>query len=114
MEAIQTFLSREFYNNAVQDYAIAVLILVGLSFVLMVVKQVALAVFKKLAHKTATDFDDILVKLLSKIGAPTFAVISLYLATYWLELEANVRALLNYALVTILTVRVVLLLQDLT
>ena len=113
MDSLEQFLSRQFFNNTIQDYAIATIILVGLVLLLAILKQVFLSRVGKLAEKTKTDFDDLVVNLLSKVGAPTFVVASIYVATLQLTLEENLRSIIRYVVVVVLTIRVVFLLQDL-
>lgn len=113
MEPFQSLLAREFLNNTVRDYLIAVLVLIGLVVVSMVTKQIAVSRLGKLAQKSKSDFDQLLVGLIRHIGAPTFVVISLYVATRSLQLEETVRSVIYYVFVIMLTIRVVLLVQDL-
>jgi small-conductance mechanosensitive channel len=112
MEEFQSLLDRQFLNNSIQAYVVSVGILIGLSCILMLGKYLTIHRFQALAKKTANDFDDLIVDLLSRIGPPTVVVISLYFSTFPLELAANVRSLVNYVVVVILTIRAVLLAQD--
>lgn len=100
------------FKNTVQDYAVALLtflvLLVGLSFA----KRVIVFHLGKLAAKTVSDFDDFIVMLLSRIGWPVFIVVSLYMAASGLVLPETARMLVRYAAVFVITIRSILLLQE--
>ncbi|MBL8012556.1 MAG: mechanosensitive ion channel family protein [Candidatus Omnitrophica bacterium] len=59
-----------------------------------------------------TDFGNLIVSLLSKIGMPVFSVVSLYFAILPLNLSETLRVFVRYALVIVVTIRVVVLLQE--
>ena len=113
MEALRAILDYQYFNNTVRDYAYSLLTLVGFLLSLMIGKQVLVSRLGALAQKTKTDLDDLLVGLLARIGPPTLIVISLYAATFSLELDENVRKIVNYSVVIALTLRGVVLLQEL-
>ena len=100
------------FNNTVKDYALAVFNLVALVIVLMLSKRLLVGRLGKLAAKTANDFDDFMVSLLAQVGAPVFIVTSLYFVTLPLHLEDQVRTIIRYVLIIIVTVRAVLVLQE--
>lgn len=87
--------------------------MVGLICLILVAKRFLVTNFRKIALKTKNDLDDLLVHLLSRVGAPTIVIVSLFVATFFLKLGPNVRAALKYALIIIVTIRIVLLAEDL-
>jgi small-conductance mechanosensitive channel len=112
MESFETLLEKQFLNNTVQDYLIAGGILVCLVLAFMIAKLITISYLGRFAKKTTNDFDDRLVDLVSHMGAPTFIVIGLYIATRSLALIDNVRMMINYVFVIVLTIKVVSMLQD--
>lgn len=112
METLKSWLELMVFNNTVRDYALAAFNLVALVIVLVLSKRLLVRHLGRLAAKTANDFDDFLVSLLAQVGAPVFIVTSLFLVTLPLHLEDQVRAIIRYALVVIVTVRAVLILQE--
>lgn len=112
LEAIKKWLEISFFDNTVKDYAIAVVTLVLMVFALMFTKRIIVAHFGRLALKTANDFDDFLVGLVAQIGAPVFIVVSLYMVTLPLHLGEQVRGVIRFALVIIVTIRAVLVIQE--
>ncbi len=112
IETLRTWLGISFFNNTVKEYAVAVGSLIFLVFVLTFSKRLIVSYFGKLAAKTDNDFDDFIVKLFSQLGAPVFIVVALSIVTVPLQLEDQVRAIIRYALVIIVTVRAVLMIQE--
>lgn len=100
------------FKNTVQDYAVALLTFLVLLVGLSLIKRVIVFQLGKLAAKTISDFDDFIVKILSKIGWPVFIVVSLYFAVSGLVLPETTRMLIRYAAVFAITIRSILLLQE--
>lgn len=99
-------------RNTVQEYVVAILTFLALLVSLSFVKRVIIFHLTKLAAKTISDFDDFIIILFSKIGWSVFIVISLYLAVSGLVLPESVRLLIRYAMIFVVTIRSILLLQE--
>ncbi|MBP9854335.1 MAG: mechanosensitive ion channel family protein [Candidatus Omnitrophica bacterium] len=112
MEQLNTILNLVIYQNTVQSYAFAIVTFLGLILGLSVFKKFLIKYLTKLAQKTTNHFDDIVVTLLSQIGLSAFSVISLYFATLPLILPESLRVFIRYALVIVVTIRSVLILQE--
>ncbi len=112
LDALQKWLEISVFDNTVKDYAIAVVSLALMVFVLMFLKRVFISHFGKLVAKTANDFDDFLVGMVAQIGAPVFIVVSLFIVTLPLHLGEQARSLIRFALVIIVTIRAVLMIQE--
>ncbi|MBI4308798.1 MAG: mechanosensitive ion channel family protein [Candidatus Omnitrophica bacterium] len=112
IDHLNTLLETMVFKNTIQDYAAALLaflaLLIGLSFA----KRVMVFHLGKLAARTVSDFDDFIVMLLSKIGWPVFIVVALYMAVSGLVLPETLRLLVRYAAVFVITIRSILLLQE--
>jgi small-conductance mechanosensitive channel len=100
------------FDNTVRDYALALFNLTTLVIVLMLLKSLFVRHLGKLAAKTTNDFDDFLVSLLAQVGAPVFIVTSLYFVSLSLHLGDQLRGVIRYALIIVLTIRFVFIFQE--
>jgi small-conductance mechanosensitive channel len=112
IEKFNIFLEMTFFQNTIQNYAIALLTFMVLLISFSFVKRFVVAHLGKLAARTVSDFDDLIVKLLSQIGWPVFIVISLHLAVSWLVISTPLRSFIRYAVIFVVTIRAILLLQQ--
>ena len=112
MEILKSWPELTLFNNTVRDYALAAFNLIALVIILMLSKRLVVRHLGKLAAKTANDFDDFIVSLLAQVGAPVFVAVSLYFVTLPLHMEEQVRAVIRYALVIVVTLRAIFILQD--
>lgn len=97
MNSTQEFLSREVWGNTVQDYFIALgVILVGLILV-RVFKRVMLNRFRIWASHSHTKVDDMIVRGLERFGLPIFSFAIIYWAINSLWLSAKAEKVLTVA-----------------
>jgi len=112
---LNTFLGYEIWNNSGQDYLTAlVMVFVGV-IVLKIFKNLVLLKLKKLAAKTSTDIDDLIINILNRMRWPLYFLISVYIAQQTLTLPSIVQQLFNYAMligVTYYIIRAILALLD--
>lgn len=108
---LDAFLRTEVFGNTVEAYAFALLVFLALLVTFSVGKRTMVHYLGKLAARTASDVDDFIVGLISRIGWPVMMVLSLYVSTASLVLPGTVRSLIRYAVVFVVTIRVLLLLQ---
>jgi small-conductance mechanosensitive channel len=76
----QNILQIDFWGNTGREYLIALGVFAGALIVLKITQMLILGRLKKLAEKTKTDLDDILIETISSIRPPFYFFISLYLA----------------------------------
>jgi len=107
-----SFLTTAIFQNTVQSYALSLLIFLILLIIFSIIKKTVITHLGKLATKTASDFDDLLLKLFSQIGWSVFIVVSLYIAVSGLILSDSLRSFIRYAVVFVVTIRAILLLQE--
>lgn len=97
------YLAKVYFGNSVNDYLIALAIFAGAIIVLRIFKFFILRRLKKIFAKTETDFDDLLIDTIDKLGWPFYAILSLYFALEFIQipqfLETGIRYLLILALV---------------
>ena len=73
------FLKEEYYNNTVQDYIIALaIILAGFVFV-RIFRGIVVSRLKKWSESTETIYDDLIIKTLERFGLPALN----FLVIYW-------------------------------
>lgn len=90
-------------NSVLGEYTTAALSFVISLVILYIVKNIILVRFDKLAKKTKTKFDDILIDSLEKIGWPFYFVLSLFVAMQFLTLPVVVEKGLNYFVLIVAT-----------
>ncbi len=112
MEQLNNIFNLVIYQNTIQSYVFAIVTFLGLLLALTILKRFLIKHLSRLAQKTVNDFDDFVVTLLSQIGLPVFSVVSLYFAALPLELSETIRVFIRYALVIVVTIRAVLLFQE--
>ncbi len=112
MERLNNILNLVIYQNTIQSYVFAIVTFLGLLLGLSVFKRIFIKHLSQLAQKTTNDFDDFIVTLLNQIGLPVLSVVSLYFASLPLELSETIRVFIRYALVIVVTIRSVLLFQE--
>jgi small-conductance mechanosensitive channel len=84
-DTVRDFLEREYYGNSMQRIAIALGVLIVGTIFLGVVKRVVLARLKKLAKRTETDLDDLLLDLGRRTSRIFLFAIALYVASHMIE-----------------------------
>lgn len=103
---LQEFLRREFAGNPVQDWIVALAILVGVVVVLGLVKQVVALRLKKIAERTPTDLDDLLVDLVRRTASFFLLTLAVFVARHWLTLNDDAKLYVGRALKVALWIQV--------
>jgi small-conductance mechanosensitive channel len=80
MEFLETLKALALWNNSAYDYAIALAIFIGLIIILKIFQVIILARLNKLALRTKTDLDDMLIEVFKTIKPPFYFFISIYFA----------------------------------
>ncbi len=96
-------LSQVFFGNRILDYIIA-LATIFLSWVFVkVVIRAVIKRLKKLAEKTTTQFDDLLVRILEKIVLPGLYVTCVYLGFKVLKMTSGIDVVINALQLVVIT-----------
>jgi len=95
MDIIEQLKNYELWNNTAYDYVLGVLIFIGLIIVLKIFQAFILSRLKKLAEKTKTDFDDVLIDIFRKVKPPFYFFISLYFGIKVLTLPDIVNTVID-------------------
>ena len=87
-------LSDTFYGNEVRSWLIALAVSAGVLLVLRLIEQVLIVRVQRLARKTQTMIDDIILGSLRKTKFLFLLVVAVFAGSLSLDLEPNVRAIL--------------------
>lgn len=100
-DILESFISKEilyqqYGQNFVVDYLSALIIFLLSIIALRIFKFVVISRLKALAKKTSIKYDDLLVKLVDKVGWPFYAVLSLYISIQALFLPDVISTAVQY------------------
>ena len=87
---LQEILKLVYYDNSVERWLLAFGIAIVLSIVLSIINKQLIRHFKSYAQRTHTDFDDLLVELLSKTSLILLFVFSLYIGSLFLNVNETI------------------------
>lgn len=104
MGLIELLRETTLYQNTAWDYVQASFLFIGAYAVLKFFQYLIVRHFKKLAEKTKTDFDDVVIQILRNIKPPLYTVVSLFIAYRTLTFGE----LVNDVIVVIFIVTVIL------
>jgi len=93
------FWQYEYLNNTVLSYAIALAALIILLIVFKIFQFTMLKRLSKLAEKTKTDIDDVLIKVVKSVRPPFYFFLAFYLALYFLTFHDVARKVINAILI---------------
>jgi len=96
---LQEFLSSTYYGNTGQEYLIAFAILAGLFIIFRLFNYSIIKKLKRIAEKTKTKWDDIIIDFLEGIHWFFYAYLALYLASLYLEVSTVIANWRNYILI---------------
>lgn len=93
---MENFLDQAFWGNTVKDYLISLIAFVIVALILWVFKRIFLNRLKKIAKKTKTEIDDVLIKCLQLINWPLYLAIALWVAFKFIYIAPNINKIYNY------------------
>jgi small-conductance mechanosensitive channel len=109
---MEEFLKKEYYENSIQNYLIAVGIILGGLLLLRLFRKSLLDRLRKWASTTETKFDDYLVSGVAKFGLPILNFVVIYIALRYLTLPERITHLVHNAWVVIFSFYAVRLLSS--
>jgi small-conductance mechanosensitive channel len=112
MEMLRWWGDRVYFDNTVRQYLVALITLVGSLLTMILAKRLWVIHLGRWAKRTPGDFDDLVVEQVGKIGSIVFLASSLFISVAPLELDPKLKTLIYRFLVIALTVRAVLMLQE--
>ncbi len=111
-------ISNQINLNEIDSYFTALIIFAISILILRIFKFVIIKKLKKIAEKTETKYDDILIDMIDKVGWPFYILIALYISFYYLEslqfgLSSEIKTILYYIIITIVVYYVVKIIHTL-
>jgi len=88
-----------FWGNAIQSYVIALGIFIGLLIVFKIFEKIILSRIRRWAHKSKTDVDDELVKMIENIPGIFYGYIALYISIQYLVVASVITKIANALLI---------------
>jgi len=96
-------LSREYFDNTVQDYLIALGIIIGGILLLRLFKSLILSRLKKWADRTESTIDNFIVAALEKFALPALNFFIVYLGINYLSLTEKTENVIKVAVAVLIT-----------
>ena len=107
MEAFVSYLqSVQLGANTAFDYVRALSLFAGLLVALKIVQVFVLAKLRRLAERTKTEFDDVLIEVFTKVRPPFYVLVALYFALQALTIPGTVEAAVRVAFVLVIVYEV--------
>lgn len=109
--AMENLLKEEYFNNTVQDYAIAVAIILGGMLILRIFRNYMLKRLKAWAEKTETSIDDYIITGVERFGLPILNYALLYWGVHYLTLSdriSRIVTIVTSAVIVFFVVRIIL------
>lgn len=109
--ASNVFLQTTFLGNTLKQWTIALVAFLALLIFFKIIKIVVLLRFKKLAKKTQTDIDDVVVEILETLRPPFYFFLAFYLAINFLVFADFAKKVVNAVLLIWVVFQIVKALQ---
>jgi len=107
----KAFLEYTFFNNTIFKYLVALGVFLVSLLVLKIFKMIIIGRLHKLAEKTSTNIDDILIKTVDSIKWSFYFFISLFIAIQFIKLPDIINRIISYVIVIIVAYYIVKILQ---
>ncbi len=107
----QSWLQYQWQNNTVGEYLIAVGLFAVLVVVFKLIETFVLHRLEKIALRTKTEVDDVVVKIVSTLRPPFYLFVAFYVAVSYLAIEGFGKEVLRVILVAWITYQVVIVLH---
>jgi small-conductance mechanosensitive channel len=113
MELIEQLKNYQWFNNTAYDYLWAAVIFIGLLVILKLFQVFVLSRLRRLAEKTKTEFDDILIDIFRKIKPPFYLLVALYFGIKSIVLPDIANTIINISFIVVLVYEVIRALERL-
>lgn len=104
-------LSQEYYGNTVQQYIIALTIIIGGILLIRIFRKRLLNQIKKWTERTQTKLDDYIIEGIEKFGLPILAFVVIYSGLSYLTFSEKADKILDNSMVVVITIYVIRLLS---
>lgn len=100
---MEELLAKTYFNNTVQEYLIAAVIIIGGMIILRIFKRVLIKRMYAWSKRTATQFDDVITHGLDRFGLPLMNFVIIYWGLNYLTLSTNAARILEIAVGVVVT-----------
>lgn len=104
---METLKNLSFLGNNAYEYLKALIIFIGLIIILKIFKSIIIQKLKKLAKKTKTEFDDILINIFQTIKPPFYLLASLYISIKTLIIPDIASKIINILFIITITYEII-------
>jgi small-conductance mechanosensitive channel len=94
-----TFWNYELLGNTVQDYGMALAVLIGLIIIFSIFQRLVLHRLEKLAKKTKTDIDDAFIQIFKTIKPPFYFFLAFFIGIRMLDFPVLVQKIIGAILI---------------
>ncbi len=109
---MKELLEQVYYGNTVEQYAIALSIIMGSIIVVRIFRKRMLNQIKKWTEKTDTKLDDYIVRGVEKFGLPILTFLAIYIGLSYLTFTEKVDKVIDHSMVVVITIYVIRLLSS--
>ncbi|PLX26025.1 mechanosensitive ion channel protein MscS [Candidatus Parcubacteria bacterium] len=107
MDFLENLKTISLWGNSGYDYVVAIVVFVAFLFLLKIFQAIILARLQKIALKTSTDFDDILIEIFRKIKPPFYFFVAVYFAIKSLVLPELINKILLVLFIVVIVYEVI-------
>lgn len=97
------FLTRTYYHNTVQEYLIAIGIIVIAFIAIKLLKSIFLVRLKRLTSHTKNHVDDYIINSIKRFGIPALYILAVYIGLNYLTFTEKVQNILHIAVTVAIT-----------
>lgn len=101
-----------FLGNTLRDWAIALAIMLTASAIILIFSRVVIGQLKRVAARTKTTFDDLLIGIISRILMPLAFVYSFYFGLQYLRFRQRIQQVLHLAVLFVTTFFIIRLINE--
>ena len=110
--AIEELLSYAFWGNSIKEYIIATVIFVLIVIIFRIVKYQIVKKLRKVANNTKAKVDDLLIKIVDKIGWPFYVFFAIFISLKFIHVPDIVNVFFTYTTPIVVVIIVVRSLQQ--
>jgi small-conductance mechanosensitive channel len=100
---LNQFLDQIFWGNTIRDFFISVGIILISILIIRILKYLILKRLKKLAEKSQTKVDDLIIQAVEKFLIPLIYFVAIYLGLGYLNIHTNIKRIVDSAIIVIST-----------
>ena len=109
---VEELLSYAFWGNSIKEYIIATVIFVLILIIFRIVKYQIVKKLRKVAKNTKAKVDDLLIKIVDKIGWPFYIFFAIFITLKFIQVPDVVNIFFTYTTPIVVVIIVVRSLQQ--